>query len=177
MVSHGSRDRNDWSCFGGLFPTPTFWRESVAVPPVKSVYLIGSLKNREIPKIAKLLRSSGLDVFDDWQSPGPDADDYLRDYYRDRGLSYSEVLNSYSARHIYEFDKKHLDRCDCAILVMPAGKSGHLELGYTIGKGKPGYILMDGEPERVDIMHSFATKVFMNQEEMLEHFAKNSNIY
>ena len=56
------------------------------------------------------------------------------------------------------------------MLVLPAGKSGHLELGYVIGRGKPGYILMDGEPERVDIMHSFATKVFMNQGEMIEHF-------
>lgn len=85
-------------------------------------------------------------------------------------MKYSEVLSSYSARHIFEFDKEHLDRCDCAVLVLPAGKSGHLELGYVIGRGKPGYILMDGEPERVDIMHSFATKVFMNQEEMIEHF-------
>lgn len=87
-------------------------------------------------------------------------------------MKYSEVLSSYSARHIFEFDKKHLDRCDCAVLVLPAGKSGHLELGYVIGRGKPGYILMDGEPERVDIMHSFATKVFMNQEEMIEHFTE-----
>lgn len=135
-----------------------------------SVYIIGSLRNENIPKVAKSLREEGLDVFDDWYSAGPEADDYLRDYYRERGLKYSEVLSSYSARHIFEFDKKHLDRCDCAVLVLPAGKSGHLELGYVIGRGKPGYILMDGEPERVDIMHSFATKVFMNQEEMIEHF-------
>lgn len=135
-----------------------------------SVYIIGSLRNENIPKVAASLREVGLDVFDDWYSAGKDADDYLRDYYRERGMKYSEVLSSYSARHIFEFDKKHLDRCDCAVLVLPAGKSGHLELGYVIGKGKPGYILMDGEPERVDIMHSFATKVFMNKEEMIEHF-------
>lgn len=138
--------------------------------PMKSVYVIGSLRNKNIPTVAESLRSTGLDVFDDWYSAGPEADDYLRDYYRDRGLSYSEVLNSYAAKHIFEFDRYHLERCDCAVLVLPAGKSGHLELGYVIGLGKPGYILMDGEPERVDIMHSFATKVFMNQEEMIEHF-------
>lgn len=136
-----------------------------------SVYIIGSLRNKNIPTVAESLRSTGLDVFDDWYSAGPEADDYLRDYYRDRGLSYSEVLNSYAAKHIFEFDRYHLERCDCAVLVLPAGKSGHLELGYVIGLGKPGYILMDGEPERVDIMHSFATKVFMNQEEMIEHFS------
>ena len=140
-----------------------------------SVYIIGSLRNENIPKVAESLREVGLDVFDDWYSAGPEADDYLRDYYRERGMKYSEVLSSYSARHIFEFDKKHLDRCDSAVLVLPAGKSGHLELGYIIGCGKPGYILMDGEPERVDIMHSFATKVFMNKEEMIEHF-KGSDV-
>lgn len=148
---------------------PTNGRRTLANSPLE-VYVIGSLRNKEIPKIASDLRGLGLDVFDDWYSAGPEADDYLRDYYRDRGLSYSEVLKSYSARHIFEFDKKHLDRCDCAVMVMPAGKSGHLELGYVIGRGKPGYILMDGEPERVDIMHQFATKVFMDKEEMLEFF-------
>ena len=137
----------------------------------KSIYIIGSLRNEIIPSVAASLRDLGLDAFDDWYSAGPEADDYLRDYYRERKFKYSDVLNSHSARHIFEFDKKHLDRCDCAVLVLPAGKSGHLELGYVIGRGKPGYILMDGEPERVDIMHSFATKVFMNREEMLEHFS------
>lgn len=138
---------------------------------MRSIYVIGSLRNPNVIDCAGSLRSIGMDVFDDWVSAGPEADDYLRDYYRHRGLSYSEVLNSYAAKHIFEFDKYHLDRCDSTVLVMPAGKSGHLELGYVIGRGKPGYILMDGEPERVDIMHSFATKVFMNKEEMLEYFS------
>lgn len=121
-------------------------------------------------KITKKFKNKGYDVFSDWLSAGPEADDYLRDYYRELGLTYKEVLQSYAARHIFDFDHYHLDRCDKAIMVMPAGKSGHLELGYMIGSGKPGYILMDGEPERVDIMHQFATKIFMSQEEMFDYF-------
>lgn len=137
---------------------------------ISSIYLIGSLKNREILEVTKSLKSIGLDVFSDWLTPGPEADDYLRDYYRELGLSYSEIMETYAAKHIFDFDRHHLDRCDAAIMVMPAGKSGHLELGYVIGKGKPGFILFDKEPERVDIMHQFATKIFMNQEEMIEYF-------
>lgn len=138
--------------------------------PIADVYVIGSLRNENIPRVSADIRSLGYSVFDDWYSAGPEADDYLRDYYRNRKMKYSEVLNSHAAQHIFKFDKEHLDNCDCAVLVLPAGKSGHLELGYIIGSGKPGYILMDGEPERVDIMHSFATKVFMNKEEMLDYF-------
>lgn len=141
---------------------------------MKSIYLIGSLKNEVISNVAKSLRDLGYDVFDDWRSPGPDADDYLRDYYRERGFNYRQIMESPSAQLAFQYDKKHLERCDGAIMVMPAGKSGHLELGTVIGAGKPGYILFDKEPERVDIMHAFATGIFLSMEEMLDHFTGRS---
>lgn len=137
---------------------------------MKSIYIIGSLRNPEVMEVDKLLSSVGLETFSEWFSAGPEADDFLRDYFRAKGYNYSQVLQSYAAKNIFRFDKDHLDRCDAAILVMPGGKSAHLELGYVVGKGKPGYILMDKEPERVDIMHQFATEVFMNKEEMLDYF-------
>lgn len=136
----------------------------------KTIYIIGSLKNDQILTVHKDLESIGLEPFSDWKCPGPDADDFLRDYYRARGLSYSEILESYGVQHVFNFDKTHLERCDAALMVMPAGKSGHLELGYCRGLGKPAFILMDQEPERVDVMHAFATKVFMSREEMNEYF-------
>lgn len=141
---------------------------------MKSIYLIGSLKNDWIAEVAGGLRALGYDVFDDWRSPGPDADDHLRDYYRARGYNYRQIMESYSAKQIFEYDKKHLERCDEAIMVMPAGKSGHLELGTVIGAGKNGYILFDKEPDRVDIMHGFATGIFLSLDELLEHYAPRS---
>ncbi len=47
------------------------------------------------------------------------------------------------------------------VLVLPAGKSGHLELGYLIGQGKPAYIWMPEEPDRWDVMYRFADAVFI----------------
>ena len=44
----------------------------------KSLYVIGSLKNENIPIIGNELREMGFDVFDDWWSPGPEADDFWR---------------------------------------------------------------------------------------------------
>jgi nucleoside 2-deoxyribosyltransferase len=121
-----------------------------------------------VVEFANELENLGFDPFADWKTPGPDADDFLRDFYKARGRNYKQTLQSYAARHIYEFDKHHLDRCDAAVMLMPCGKSGHLELGYTIGRGKPGYILFDQEPERVDVMYGFATDVFFNREELFE---------
>lgn len=133
---------------------------------IKSIYIIGSLRNEKVVQFANELEQQGFEAFCDWKSPGPDADDFLRDYSKARGRNYKQTLQSYAAKHIFEFDLSHLNRCDAAVMLMPAGKSGHLELGYVIGREKPGYILFDAEPERVDVMHLFATDIFFKKEEL-----------
>jgi hypothetical protein len=135
----------------------------------KTIYIIGSMRNPRVPVIANALRAIGWDAYDDWYSSGPESDDRWQEYERARGRSYVEALNGYHAQHVFDIDKHHLDRCSRALMVMPAGKSCHLELGYTIGRGKPGYILLDGaEPERFEIMPRFATRVFGVLDEVLE---------
>lgn len=135
---------------------------------MKSVYIIGSLRNPKVPQFGNFLREKGFEAFDSWFSPGPHADDYWRDYSKARGLSYKEALKDYSATHVFEFDKFHLNRCDIAVMLMPAGKSGHLELGWFLGKGKPGYILFEEEPKRYDVMVQFATDIFFSPNELVK---------
>lgn len=125
-----------------------------------SIYIIGSLRNPSIPTIGRLLRNAGLDVFDDWHAAGPHADDEWKRYETERGNTFLAALHGYSAKHVYTFDKGHLDRCDAAMLVLPAGKSGHLELGYMAGQGKPTFVLLDEAVDRWDVMYGFATEVF-----------------
>ena len=149
---------------------PTNGRGTLATPALKSLYVIGSLRNDIVPAVATDLRLLGLDVFDDWYAAGPEADDYWKKYEQEKGLTYQEALKGYAARHVFEFDKYHLDRCDAALLILPAGKSGHLELGYVSGRGKPTYILLDENDVRWDVMYQFATKIFMNRGEMIEYF-------
>lgn len=132
-----------------------------------SVYLIGSLRNPKVTELGNRLRAQGFDVFDDWASPGPETDTFWLEYEKARGRTYTEALQGHHAKEVFQFDKRHLDRCDVAVLVLPAGKSAHLELGYTIGKGKRGYILLDGEPERYDIMYQFATGIFTKEEDLV----------
>jgi len=134
---------------------------------IRSLYLIGSLRNPLIPTFANQIVEAGFEVFADWHNPGPDADDFHRDYAKARGWSYRQFLEGYAAKSIFEFDKFHMDRCDAAVLLMPAGKSGHLELGYTIGRGKPGYLVFEEEPERYEIMVQFATQIFFSRQEFL----------
>lgn len=141
----------------------------------KVIYLMGSLRNKKIPLIANKLRKAGFEVFDDWFSPGPHADDFWRKYEKTRGSTYREALNNYAAKHIFEFDKKHLDRCDIGVMVMPAGKSCHLELGYLIGNKKKCFILFDKEPKRWDVMVQFATDVFVNIKDLIKRLDMYKN--
>jgi nucleoside 2-deoxyribosyltransferase len=136
------------------------------------IYIIGSLRNPKIPEFANTLTKEGYEVFADWFAPGPEADDFWRNYSKARGWTYKQALRSHAARNIFEFDKKHLEEADVAIMLMPAGKSGHIELGYHVRSGKPGYILFDEEPERYDVMVQFATDIFFSQDELLAELKK-----
>lgn len=132
------------------------------------IYLIGSLRNPTIRSLAARLRGQGFEVFDDWHAAGEDADDIWQQYERERGRSYKEALASPHAEAVFQMDTTYLDRADAVVLVLPAGKSGHLELGWSIGQGKAGFILLDGEPERFDVMYKFADAVCNNVEELIE---------
>ena len=131
------------------------------------IYLIGSLRNPQVPVIENKLAEAGFKVFAEWFAGGELADDAWRDYEKGKGHSFKEALGTYYAKHIFEFDKRHIDRSRIGVLVAPTGRSGHLELGYMLGQGKPGFILIEDDPERFDVMYQFAM-VVNTVEELLD---------
>ena len=139
------------------------------------IYIIGSLRNPEIPKLGKYLRdTTGIEMFEDWWSASEDADEWWQHHENFKGRSYQQAINGFHAQHDFDFDLVHLNRSDGGILVLPAGRSGHLEFGYLMGQGKKGYILFDEEPSRFDIMYRFANKgVFFTKEELGEQIKKD----
>lgn len=140
---------------------------------MKKIYLIGSLRNPAIPRLSLALRDRGFDVFDDWYGAGPEADDKWKEYEQARGRSYQEALYGHAATHIWHFDKHHLESSDFGVLVLPAGKSGHIELGYMAGQGKPTYVLLeDGQDERWNVMYRFATALCSNVDELLDRIVR-----
>lgn len=170
-------DNRDWPVMNKpnirtLYPSQIIGVD--AEKKIQSIYIIGSLRNPSVTEFANEVQALGFEAFADWISPGPLADDYLRDYAKQRGLNYKQTLQTYAAQHVFEFDKRHIDRCDAAILLMPAGKSAHLEFGYVRGLGKPGFILFDQEPERVDVMYQFASDIFFSKEELFAELKRRS---
>lgn len=120
-----------------------------------------------VPLLGHDLRRLGFDVFDDWYAAGEKADDSWCEYEQARGHTFSEALRGHTAQHIFKFDLQHLSSSDIGVLLMPAGKSGHIEAGFLAGNNKPVYVLLPEEPERFDVMYAFFTEVFNEKRELL----------
>ena len=141
-----------------------------------SIYLIGSLRNEAVPKLANAIReATGAEVFDCWYAAGPEADDYWQKYATQRNQSYEEALRDYPAQHVFQYDKRHLTRCDAAVLVLPTGKSGHMEFGWFMGRreavGLPvnGFIYAPEDVGRYDVMYAFSTRVCTTESDLINN--------
>lgn len=79
-----------------------------------------------------------------------------------------KVLDDKKVRQIFRRDMGFLRDADIVILLLPAGKSAHLELGYACGRGKDTYVVLNGvfEPEFTYLMAGEG-KVIETVEEML----------
>ena len=132
------------------------------------VHIIGSLRNPQVPLIGNRLRVLGFDAFDDWWGAGERADDSWQEYEGIRGRSYEEALEGEAAYNIFSWDVYNMDQADVAVLVLPAGRSAHLEFGYMVGRETPGYVLFDEVPERYELMYRFAQGIFFDVEDLLD---------
>ena len=65
------------------------------------------------------------------------------------------MVNSKQGKKAFKEDKKWLDWADSVVLVLPCGRSAHLEAGYAKGRGKKLYILGDFPKGEFDIMYRY----------------------
>ena len=69
-------------------------------------------------------------------------------------------LNIDEVEMAFNQDKKMIDWADCVILLLPAGKSSHLEAGYAKGTNKKLIIAGDFPSGEIDVMYGFADELF-----------------
>lgn len=68
-----------------------------------------------------------------------------------------DFLRDERSQKAFREDKKWLDWADCCLLILPAGKSAHLEAGYIKGQGKLLIIWQLNFPKgEFDVMYGFA---------------------
>ena len=100
------------------------------------------------------------------------------EYYADKNASPEEKqkvfesldLNSDIVTQIFEKDMAAERASDNFLLVLPAGKAGHIEAGVAYGLGKKCYAI--GEYEATDSLYHIFDRIFSSNEE-LEEFLKD----
>lgn len=118
------------------------------------IYVASSWRNDFQPAVVTLLRTAGFEVYD-FRHPHPDDNGFHwtevdHNWRRWTPRQYVEALEHPIAQRGFTNDMDALRACDACVLVLPCGRSAHLELGWAAGAGKRTYVLMDGNGHSYD---------------------------
>jgi len=135
----------------------------------RRIYVASSWRNVIQPAVVAVLRDCGHDVYD-FRNPRPG----------DHGFAWSEIepdwqewdsgrfrtaLDHPVAVSGFASDFEAMQWADTCVLVLPCGRSAHLELGWAVGHGKRTAILLAGENEP-ELMYRMVDKLALDVPEL-----------
>jgi hypothetical protein len=152
----------------------------MSTPRPEFVYVASSWRNPMQQVVCATLNAAGIEHYDFRNPPGgtgfswrqvktavpshapiaakgsdwEDVDEYLR------MVSHPVAVSGYQA----DFDA--MQRADTFVMVLPCGKSAHLELGWAVGAGKRTIILLE-DPVEPELMYRMVDCMVTNVMELL----------
>lgn len=136
------------------------------------IYVASSWRNALYEGVLAVLRAAELPFFDfrhpapgndgfHWHEIDPDWQQWLPAHYR-------QALAHPRAEEGFRCDMDALKACDTLLLVLPCGRSAHLELGYAIGAGKKTIIYWPLDlPMEPELMYKAADALCLTMGEVL----------
>lgn len=126
---------------------------------IKKLYLASSWRNVRQPDAVAALRASGFDVYD-FRNPaeGNHGFGWRQCTNEDppwTGALLREVLTHPVAVEGHALDHRAMVDADACVLLLPCGRSAHLEAGLMAGWGKPVLVwIPEGEAVEPELMYS-----------------------
>lgn len=130
------------------------------------IYVASSWRNTRQPSVVAALREAGHEVYD-FRNPVPGDHGFSWKQCLHADVEYTpildprlfrdEVLAHPVAQAAFAKDMGALRNADATVLVLPCGRSAHLELGWAAGAGQRTVVLLDdplSEPELMYLMCS-----------------------
>lgn len=136
---------------------------------MRKIYLASSWRNLNQPLVLEILREAGHEVYD-FRHPAEGNNGFHWSEIDRRWQAWSPAqflaaLTHPVAKNGFQYDWQAMQWADTGVLLLPCGRSAHLEAGYFVGAGKPLYILLsDGEPE---LMYKMATGICLTISELV----------
>jgi hypothetical protein len=125
------------------------------------IYVASSWRNPLQTAVVAALRSADLTTYD-FKQPGPGNSGF---HWRDVGMPAYQAAYSDVPAHEYlagidhpiavagfESDFEAMEASDTCVLVLPCGRSAHLELGWFVGQGRETAVLLD-DPVTPELMY------------------------
>lgn len=137
------------------------------------IYLASSWRNARQPEVLAALRAAGHEVYD-FRNPVPGNNGFgwkqlgLGDQREWMPEIFRNALKHPVAQQGFEFDMNALQDADATVLLLPCGRSAHLELGYAVGAEQATFVLTDKTLDEPELMYLMCTGIATSLEELLQ---------
>ena len=145
------------------------------------IYVASSWRNEHQPEVVRMLRGVGHEVFD-FRNPKKGV----------KGFSWSEVSDKHPndwttkefldaldhdrAIEAFNIDFKALESADLVVLVLPCGRSSHLEAGFAKGRRRTLVVFIPPkESVTPELMYSLADYVVHDMARLVEVVQEQAN--
>lgn len=156
-------------------------RERMDGPAALSIYVASSWRNPTQPSVVAALRSVGHEVYDFREPESGDSGFHWADVYgrpgdaaeRVEGVPASEMIAGLDhplAVTGFGLDMAAMEKCDTCVLVLPCGRSAHLELGWFVGQGRRTAILLE-DPCQPELMYRMVDFIAPSLDDLLSWLA------
>lgn len=134
------------------------------------IYLASSWRNPEQPAAVISLREAGHDVYDFRNPPGGIENGFRwseldPNWESWTAAAYREKLKSPLAQQGFNSDFDGMKWADVGVLLLPCGRSAHLELGWMAGAGKR-TIIWTKDGQEPELMALLASDICVSLEEV-----------
>lgn len=138
------------------------------------IYVASSWRNTRQPDVVRDLRAAGHEVYD-FRNPRPGENGFHWSEIDPQWLGWSaerfrEALEHPIAARGFASDWDGMLWADACVLVLPCGRSAHLEAGTFVGSCLPLYILLEDQCEP-ELMYKMATGLCLTTQELITQLA------
>lgn len=140
------------------------------------VYIASSWKNKGgVRQLAQIVRAMDIEC-DDFTDPsqGRFVFSWTEITENELKLNAKNFMEDPRAQKAFKEDVSRIEEANVLILLLPCGKSAHMELGYAAGKGDKEIIIfapLGFEPGEWEVMYGFAQFMTDNLHDLVEYLA------